>query len=271
SISECERLSAGTACCLLATATKLTRYTVLWYYISPKAISSRTIPRTMDYDPIRDFTLHCSTCTICTDGGGNYRICATGRALLEYEQEPRLNPTTDVWERPPNTNQYLLLDVFNAHAGRCKVCGSELEATASKFNVEGLVEEKKGGDGGGDRDDERRKLCWRGNRMAGKVTSNYWMDEEGVVRGVGEGVRECVMTGEGEETGKLVRVREKDIVLCGGGDWKMVWRLLEKVRDEKGAGREFVKRKRTFREIFKLGRWGKEAGSSQEAAAGGRS
>lgn len=104
-----------------------------------------------------------------------------------------------------------------------------------------------------ERDGEEQKLCHKGNRAAQKVTKRYWMDQAGVVKGMGEGVRECVVE-EGEERGKVVRVREKDIMLGVGEGFNIVRKMLERDRDEKFVGREFIKRKRTFREIFHLGK-----------------
>jgi len=182
------------------------------------------------------FIAHCSTCTTCSDNGGTYRLCTTGAALCAGEMPPYLN-ASGAWEKQPNVEEQLAFYFFNEHSKKCNICSSACisEVTDStKFQ-------------------EVQRLCNKGNRMARKVTKKYWMDEVGNIRRTGQETIECVIE-EGDEKGKVVLVAEKDIFLPDGQRDEFIGNLLERERNQRMAGLEFAKRRKTFRERFNLGR-----------------
>ena len=181
------------------------------------------------------FTAHCSTCTICSDNGGTYRLCATGSSLCAGELQP-YQTESGAWVQEPNVKEYLAFYWFNEHVKKCIPCSSSCTMGVEK----------------GGKYQQEQELCRKGTKWARKVTKRFWMDEGYNIRRVGKGTRELVVE-VGQEKGKVIQVRERDIFLPEGQRDEFVGKMLEIERDERVAGGEFVGKKKTFRERFSLG------------------
>ena len=182
------------------------------------------------------FIKHCTTCNICSDNGGNYRLCTTGSSLCAGETPPYLN-ASGAWEKQPNVKEHLAFYFFNQHAKICNTCSS---ACVLKDARNEKVQDQPG-------------LCGKGNRLARKVVKRFWMDGSNHIRRAGLGSMECVLSEESER-GKVIWLKERDILLPKGQGEEFGGILLQRERNEKMAGGEFVRRRKTFRERFNMGR-----------------